>query len=914
MAPSEKAPFYDPIPPTYDQAVASGSRYDPDDWDPAPRSPTDERNAPEEESQSLLRNPGNNASSSRRPDGYRAPTVETDDEDSLWGSDSDTDDEIAQVRREVHEMEIEEPDSGRGLPWTKRIGFLSLPQWKWSWRPRLPRLRIQLPSRPSAPAADSDDTEAGADGEETSTRGRRCIPWPKIDKTTALIMGVRAFAILIILGFVWLLFASDIFGSLGSRLGGGLRFNPEDLRLHVLETVDPMRLRASVKHFSSYAHIAGTEGDYATAMDVESMFSRAGLDEVNIDEYEVYLNYPRKDGRAVQIMESKDSKKAIWTAKLEEEEVGGETAGRQTYAFHGHSKSGDVKGPLIYANYGSREDFQLLKDKGINTKGAIALVRYYGTQTDRALKVKAAELAGFAGCIIYSDPAEDGFLRGKVAPNGPYMPEDGVQRGAVSLMSWVVGDVLTPGWESKKGKPRMKPADSHGLVGIPSLPLAWRDAQVLLQHLKGHGSQVPDVWRGGVPDVEWWTGDDSSPIVRLKNEQDEVDQQPIWNVYGKILGMEQTSKSIIIGNHRDAWAFGATDPHSGTAVMIEMARIFGDLLSRGWRPLRTIEFMSWDAEEYNLIGSTEFVENNLDYLRENAYAYINLDVAVEGSEFQASGSPMFRKSLLHALGRVHDPVKNATLRELWDRRQAQLGGLGAGSDYVAFQDIAGTSSLDLSFGGGVSPYHSSYDNFDLVEKHLDRGFVYHTLMAQVVGLLILDLADRAILPFDMVAYGDRLDGWVNDLDSWAKDKSSKRDDKPAESSEKSVSFKEMKEAVKLVKQKAAKFEKWELDWDRVVLANGGWEATEVGESRREYNNKMAMFETQLLDLELGGGVPNRTQFKHVVFGPQLWSGYDEAFFPAIRDTVDAGNWNAARKLVAKTAAIIRSAAHILEMR
>ncbi|KAI5462883.1 hypothetical protein BGZ63DRAFT_412616 [Mariannaea sp. PMI_226] len=925
--PSEKTPFYDPIPPTYDQALASSSRYDPDDWDSNPRSLNNERRTPEE-SQSLLRNPGNASSSSRRPDGYRAPTVETDDEESLWSSDSDSDDEVAQVRREVQEMEIEEPVHSRGSLWGKRIGFLSLPRWKWSWRPRLPRLRIQLPSRPGAPAAESIDAEANADedGETTTTsRRRRCLSWPKIDRTTAVIMGVRAFAILLIVSFVWVIFASDLLGGIGQRLDGGIRFDPEDLRLHLLQSVDPRRLRASVQHFSSYAHIAGTEGDYATAMDVQSMFSRAGLDEAVLDEYEVYLNYPRKDGRAVQIMESKDSKKAIWTAKLEEEEVGGETAGHQTYAFHGHSKSGDVKGPLIYANYGSREDFQALKDKGIKTEGAIALVRYYGTQTDRALKVKAAELAGFAGCIIYSDPADDGFLKGDVAPNGPYMPADGVQRGAVSLMSWVVGDVLTPGWESKKGQPRMKRADSPGLVGIPSLPLAWRDAQILLQHLKGHGEQVPEGWAGGVPEVEWWTGDDSSPIVRLKNEQDEIDQQPIWNVYGKIIGMEQTSKSVIIGNHRDAWAFGATDPHSGTAVMIEMARIFGDLVARGWRPLRTIQFMSWDAEEYNLIGSTEFVENNLEYLRENAYAYINLDVAVDGNEFQASGSPMFRKSLLHALGRVHDPLRNATLRELWDRREAKLEGLGAGSDYVAFQDIAGTSSLDLTFGGGMHPYHSSYDNFELVEKHLDSGFLYHTLMAQVVGLLILDLADRAIMPFDMSAYGDSLEGWVNDLEGYVKEKTGKRDDKPTKSdksdkpgmstksAEQSVSLKEMKDAVKLVKQKAAKFEKWELDWDRVVLSNGGWEAAEISESRLAYNNKMALFETSLLDLELGGGVPNRTQFKHVVFGPQLWSGYDEAFFPAIRDTVDAGDWHSVKTIVAKTAAIIRAAANMLEI-
>lgn len=838
--PSEKQPFYDPVPPTYDEALASGSRRD--GW----RSPVDDRNAHETESQSLLPHAESSASSSRRPNGgYRPPTVETDDEDSLFGSDDDADDEeAAHVRREMQEMEIEEPSRSRGSVWGKRIGFkLSLPRWKWSWRPRLPRLRIQLPSRAAVAVPDADEASEG----ETATETRRW-EWPKIDNVTLILAFARLIAAVIVLGFLYFLFASGVFGNLSSRLNGATRYDPEDLRVHVQKSVEPMRLRASVQHFSSYAHIAGTEGDYATAMDVESMFSRAGLDKVEVDEYYVYVNYPRKDGRTVQIMDDK-GEKAIWTAKLEEEERGGETAGRQTYAFHGHSKSGDVKGPLIYANYGSREDFKRLKDKGVDTNGAIALVRYYGTQTDRALKVKAAELAGFAGCIIYSDPADDGFLKGDVAPKGRFMPADGVQRGAVSLMSWVVGDVLTPGWESKKDRPRMKVDETPGLVKIPSLPLAWRDAQILLQHLRGHGEKVPDAWKGGVPDVgEWWTGDHSSPIVRLQNEQDEIEKQPIWNIYGKIIGVEQTARSIILGNHRDAWAFGATDPHTGTAIMIELARIFGGLLERGWRPLRTIEFMSWDAEEYNLIGSTEFVENNLDRLRESAYAYINLDTVITGTEFRAAGSPPLEKALLRALDRVTDPNTNATLREMWKPPKGRMDGLGAGSDYVAFQDIAGTSSLDLEFTGEKVPYHSSYDNFDLVENVIDPGFVYHTLMGQVVGLLLLDLSDRAIVPFDMVAYAEALKDWVRDLGKWIGDKGANKDEASR------LSMKELEDAVALIKSNAEEFQRWELEWDHLVITSGGWEANDLGASRLVYNDKMALFETALLDLELGGGV------------------------------------------------------------
>ncbi|KAK4067183.1 uncharacterized protein Triagg1_7911 [Trichoderma aggressivum f. europaeum] len=906
--PSEKVPFYDPVPPTYDEALAGSSR----GWatHTRERDAIDERNATETESRSLLPRAGDSSQGSRRPDGYRAPTVETDDEDSVWDSDSDAD-ETNQVRREMEELEIEEPGRTGGSIWGKRIGFnLSLPAWRFSWRPRLPRIRIRLPSRPSAAPADNSAAEEAVDREDLDNvrSWLRDFAFPKVNSMMVIVTVARLLALGIVIGFMYFLFASGMLSGLTNGMNNvGMRFDPEDLRVHLQKTVDPRRMRAAVKIFSSYAHIAGTEGDYATALDVEAMFNKAGLDVVEMDDYYVYLNYPRENGRAVQILDETGDN-AIWTAELEEVERGGESAGKQTLAFHGHSKSGDVRGPLIYANYGAREDYQKLKEMGINTTGAIALVKYYGTQTDRALKVKGAELAGFAGCIIYSDPADDGFLKGDVAPGGRYMPEDGVQRGSVSLMSWVVGDVLTPGWESKKEVPRMKVEESQGLVKIPSLPLAWRDAQVLLQNLKGFGQLVPVAWRGGVPEVgQWWTGNESSPVVRLQNEQDENEKQPIWNVYGKIIGMETSAKSIILGNHRDAWAFGATDPHTGTAIMIELARIFGDLVDRGWRPLRSIEFMSWDAEEYNLIGSTEFVEKNVDALRENAFAYINLDTVVSGQDFRAAGSPPLRKSLFHAMERVVDPNFNTTLKDLWDRRGSKLEGLGAGSDYVAFQDIAGTSSLDLEFAGEAFPYHSSYDNFDLMEQVLDPGFTYHGILAQVVGLILLDLADRPIMPFDMVNYGRSLETWVGDLESWANKEAEKKKHKGV------LKFEDLKDAAATVSVKAQQFSKWEMEWDRLVIRSGGWETQELGAARIAYNNKMAMFETSLLDLELGGGIPNRTQFKHVVFGPQLWSGYDEAFFPAVRDLVDAEAWDDANKYIAKTAALMKQAAAVLEL-
>ncbi|KAK2589396.1 hypothetical protein QQS21_012928 [Conoideocrella luteorostrata] len=903
--PSEKTPFYDPVPPTYDEALASGSRRD-YSWEPS-RSSVDDRDAHETEQQSLLQQVESAAGPSRANRRYHAPTAETDEESSLFGSnnDIDNDEEAAQIQREMQEMEIEEPSRSRGSAWSKRIGFsLSLPKWKWSWRPRLPRFRIQLPSRTPISSENENENETETNNESTLWK------WPQLNSMATIIIFARLVALFIVVGFVYFLFASGFFSGFDTPLPGGMRFDPDDLKQFIQTNVDPSRMQRSVSHYSDYAHIAGTEGDYALAVDAQIMFSRANLEQIKLDEFYAYVNYPRKDGRSVQIL-SEDGKSAIWTAKLDEEERGGETSGRQTYAFHGLSKSGDVKGPLIYANYGSRDDFQKLKDKGIDMKGAIALVRHCGIQSDQGLRVKAAELAGFAGCIIYSDPVDDGFLKGDVAPNGRYMPDDGVHRGSVSLKGWAMGDVLTPGWESKKENQRVKVEDAFGLVKIPSLPLAWRDAKVLLQHLKGHGQKVSDGWKGGVPDVdEWWTGDKNSPIVRLQNEQDEVERRPIQNVYGKIEGMEQSTKSIILGNHRDSMAFGATQPHSGTAVMIELARIFGSLRSRGWRPLRTIEFMSWDAGEYNSIGSTEFVEASLDpprSLQENAYVYINLDAAISGTEFRATGSPVLERALIRAMERVVDPNTNTTLKQGWDSRKAKLDGLGAGSDFAPFQHIAGTSSMDLQFAGGPVPYGSSYDNSNLVEQVIDPDFVYHGLMGQVIGLLLLDLADRAIMPFDVVGYARRLASWVHDLEAWT------HEQKGAKEEASKIPFQELKEAVRLIRDNAEEFEKWELEWDRSVLSSNGFEASGLGLQRVLYNDKMAAFETALLDSEYGGGIPNRTQFKHIAFGPQKWSTSDVAFFPAIRDTLETGDWELARLITTKTVAILRHAATTLQL-
>lgn len=751
-------------------------------------------------------------------DGYQPPTVESarSSLDLLSSGGNSRRGSAAGLQREMEQMEVLDPpgypEGSRGHRLSKHITSLkqSLSSMQLpfrQWLPSMDYLRDRIPSR---------------------AQGLK-VNW--------ILVG-RIFALLLVVTLVWLLFASDLF-TIGQRQGMNYTFDPESVRLYVDNNINETNIRELAKHLTSFDHVAGTEGNFVLAQSVEKLFNEARLEGTGFERFDVYLNYPTETGRRVAIV---DPPEKAWLAALDEDRVYSNPPRQQTYAFHGLSKSGDVKGPLVYANYGSREDFQKLADNGVNVTGSIVLVRYYGTQTDRAWKVKAAEQAGAVGCLIYSDPAEDGVSKGKVFPNGRYMPSDGVQRGTVGLTSWIAGDVLSSGFASLPGeRKRDSRDDSPGLNKIPSLPLASRDAEVLLKSLKGHGKQFKD-WAGGLS-LDYMTGDQSSPTVQLTNEQDEVERQPIYNVLGRITGIEQSEKSIIVGNHRDAWCFGAADPGSGTAVFLEIVRIFGELRKQGWRPLRTIEFSSWDAEEYNLIGSTEHVEARMEGLRRNGVAYLNVDVAVTGDDFKASGCPSFEGVLLNILERVDDPIKNRTLRAMWEEKSRTLGGLGAGSDHVAFQDMAGTSSIDMGFTGAPFPYHSCYDNFEWMDKFGDPGFQYHKIMARVWALLILEMADAPLLPFDYEAYGRYVKGYVTDLEQYSASKGGK---------EHILEFKPLREAADLLATNAREFHHWDKAWRDIVYGQGGFESNVMAIKRVSHNTRMANFETNLLDVD--GGV------------------------------------------------------------
>lgn len=832
---NDKYNYESPPIPTYEEATASRptsslSRH-------GPREISDDA-----ERQRLLRNgesssSGGDGGSRSRFEGYHPPTVESarSSLDYLPSQDG----ESARQSLEELERELEQMDVEDAAPRSSRLSRSQLGQ---RFSKRLNDLTrtlssIHLPLRQYLPSLPRFRFNFNLNFGRNQLRGEH----------QGCLIVLRIVGLVIVVTIVYLVVVSDIF-SMGNRINIGQSSTPASVENFVQGHINETSIAEKFLKITKFPHMAGTEGSYVLGQWIEQEFTNAGLEDVEMEEFQVYLNYPRKDGRRVAIVEPPEM---AWEASLEEKQ-------EETPVFHGHSKSGNVTGPLVYANYGSREDFKLLQERGISLNGSIVLVRYYGTQTDRALKIKAAELAGAAGCIIYSDPADDGFVRGPAYPDGRYMPADGVQRGGVSLMSWVAGDVLSPGFASTpEEKKRLSPEESPGLNQIPSIPIAWRDAQRLLQALKGHGTLVPPEWVGGVPEVgEWWTGDASSPKVNLMNLQDEVERQPIYNVLGRITGLEQPEKKIIVGNHRDAWCLGGADPGGATAVFLELVRVFGELRTLGWRPLRTIEFASWDGEEYNLIGSTEHVEKELEALRKDAYAYVNVDVAVSGTEFHASASPLFERVLLQILGRTAAPAANHTLREIWESKKQKLEGLGAGSDYVAFQDIAGTSSIDIRFTGEPYPYHSCYDNFEWMMRFGDPDFLYHRTLGQIWGLLVLALADSPILPFDMEAYAAYVTTYVSDLENYAKSKNVPMDPGPpgAEKPGPYVNLKPLHDAAAAFRENAAKFHEWDQFWQDTVYGSGGFESNVMAIKRMSHNSRMANFETHVLDLEEGGGV------------------------------------------------------------
>ena len=655
--------------------------------------------------------------------------------------------------------------------------------------------------------------------------------------------------------------------------GCGLDYN--ELQQILLESPDPAKAREWSQYYTAGPHLAGK--NLSQAVWTKEKWEEFGI-KSDIVAYDVYINYPvdHRLGLLEKINDrteakGKDEFGTIYEANLEEDVLEEDpTTGREDRipTFHGYSANGNVTAKYIYANFGTYHDYDDLVKANVSLSGKIALVKY--GRVFRGLKVKRAQDLGMAGVVIYSDPQEDGpmtELNGyKAYPDGPARNPSAVQRGSAQFLSFAPGDPTTPGYPSLPGAPRQD--TKHAIPTIPSLPISYREALPILKALNGYGPKASDFneyWQGGGlshKGVEYSIGP-SEAYLNLVNVQEYI-TTPLWNVIGIINGTIP-DEVIILGNHRDAWIVGgAGDPNSGSAALNEVIRAFGIAQSKGWKPLRTIVFASWDGEEYGLIGSTEWVEEYLPWLSGSAVAYLNLDVGTQGTKFGSSASPLLNKAIIEATSRVQSPnqtVPGQTVKDLWS---GSIGTLGSGSDFAAFQNFAGIPSIDFGFNGGeggaVWHYHSNYDSFHWMDEFGDPSWEYHATSAKIWAILAAQLVETPVIALNTTDYATALVVYLQKiLDSAQKS--------PIEEFN-SYAFQNIQDAIaQLIKVSKA------FDEEAGKLAakvSGGvpwwnwWKKAKLFHSTRTVNSKYKFFERQFL---YSKGLDGRPWFKHVVFAP-----------------------------------------------
>ncbi|KAJ1925808.1 Vacuolar protein sorting-associated protein 70 [Tieghemiomyces parasiticus] len=678
---------------------------------------------------------------------------------------------------------------------------------------------------------------------------------------------------------------------------------------------DPQKLRDRLQQYASSVHQAGV--NRTDAEWTRSQWLDFGLPEVDIVTYEPLLNYPLEQRLAIVEPASLQFEADLNEAIIDEDDTS-HLQREIPPVFHGHSASGDVTAELVYANYGTRGDFAQLARRGVAVKGRIVLVRY--GRIARGVKVMLAEAAGAAGVLIYSDPADDGYARGPVYPDGPFRPAGSVERGSVLFMNQYPGDPLTPGEAATGDVKRLPIGSARNLPTIPSLPISYGNALPLLRALAGHGHNVSDWaggWSGALP-VTYATGPSTARIQLVNRVRNQV--TPIWNVVARIKGWQEPDRVVIAGSHRDSWVFGAADPGSGTTTLFETARALGVLLRAGWRPRRTIILASWDAEEYGLTGSTEWVEDHRDWLRDKAVAYLNLDVAVYGPHFIAGASPSLVPLIYNVTRGVTVAGTNQTVYDEWvDRPEGHyvdgtpyVTPLGSGSDYTPFLQHAGIASVDFSFAGPRGLYHSAYDSFHNMAKHVDPDFRYHQAATRVLGGLLLRLADLPVVPLNLTHYATALRRHVAELELAIRRKmcpgednlmnplECQRDPTVATGADAATgpghrSVLDLGRLYKAVDHLTERTTDLHHDLDKLTAKAGAFcdrgshkQRKKCRAQRATLNARLYHFECQFLRSE---GIPSRPWFKHTVYAPGIYTGYSALTLPILRESVEEEQWD-----------------------
>jgi N-acetylated-alpha-linked acidic dipeptidase len=638
---------------------------------------------------------------------------------------------------------------------------------------------------------------------------------------------------------------------------------------------DSKSAREHLRRLTLVPHIAGTKEDYDTAVYVRDQLRSYGL-AAELKEYDVWLNYPNTP-TVLELITNRRQKLSTHEAIVPGDPTSSNP--KITPLFNGYSASGDVTGPVVYANYGLPGDYDALKKAGVDVKGKIVIVRY--GNSFRGVKAKVAEDNGAIGCIIYSDPEDDGYMQGDVYPKGPWRPVASGQRGSVQYLFDYPGDPLTPGRPSIPGETRLKPEEATNLTHIPVQPIAYDVARTILGQLKG--PVRPDGFQGGLP-FAYHVGGTNDVKVRLKTDMD-YKIRKIWNVIARIDGNEEKDRWVVLGNHRDAWVFGAVDPNSGSAAMLELGRGFAELSKRGWKPRRTIILCSWDAEEYGLIGSTEWAEELANDLKEKAVAYLNLDAAVSGAHFGASSVPSLWKLMRAATRDVKDPKTGKSIYQQWQDRarenrpeteqnpgEARILALGSGSDYTPFLQHLGVPSTDMGFNGDYGVYHSAYDSFYWMDHFGDPGFQYHVAAAQLWGTLAMRLADADGLSLDYTDYAHQVRDYFTEAMRLAR----------------------IRDLARLLDEKAmtAAIDDFAKEAERVEKAR----QDAVRDSNRaklaRINDALVRAERQFIDQR---GLRGRVWYKHQIYAPGFYTGYAAQPLTDFRQALDDRNTTNAKE-------------------
>ena len=508
----------------------------------------------------------------------------------------------------------------------------------------------------------------------------------------------------------------------------------------ILELASPEACARALATIAAKPHPAGSIANYRLAKWVEGEFMKAGL-ETRIEEFEVPIPYP--DEITVEMLRPVAYRCPLSEARLDSDF---DTHAPDTLGpYLAYAADGDVAGPVIYVNYGTPADWDRLAAMGLDVSGCIAMVRY--GKLYRGAKVLEAKKRGVAALLIYSDPADDGFVKGPVYPDGPWRPRGAVQRGSVLDISQRPGDPLTPGTPAIAGMSRLSLESAPTLPGLPAAALSWGDAEPILKVIEG--SAVPDGWQGGLP-FAYRIGGTEEVVVRVRTLSD-WRVRKIYNVIGTLRGSRAPEEWVVMGNHRDAWVHGAADPGSGTVAMVEAARMLGELAQSNLRPSRSIVFCSFDAEEFGLIGSTEHVENSVESLASRAVLYLNCDTAVTGGTFSAWGAPPIASLLREALGATPDDRGDGAslLSSLPDG--VSVSWPGGGSDHAAFVHVLGIPALEVGSSGPYGVYHSLYDTYGWMKRYGDPGFLHHARMSRAIASVLLESAEVPLIPYDALA-------------------------------------------------------------------------------------------------------------------------------------------------------------------